>query len=336
MPSRSHERAAAVTGLPSLSRPVPSGRDRTWRPGWPVDPALILGTVQRGRTDPCCRLEPDGTAWWATRSPAGPVLVRISARPEGGEVQARAWGPGADWALDGLPELLGTADDPQALRPEPGHPRLVEASAQHAGWRVPRTRAVLETLIAVALSRPSGGTGARRAWRILVSGYGEPAPGSGRDVSSPALGMRIPPAPADWADIPAVDWLAAGVDDETRRLVITVAGLADRVQSCADLPPERARAALAALPGVSLGIAAQVGQRAFGDADAFDADDPQLAADVSWGLVGRVLDPEACAALMAGYAGQRYRVQRLLELAEVRAPRRELRPWPPAPPPPRR
>src|ERR1700727_2214821 len=37
-------------------------------------------------------------------------------------VAARAWGPGADWALAALPDLLGASDDPAGFRP--GHPPL--------------------------------------------------------------------------------------------------------------------------------------------------------------------------------------------------------------------
>ena len=36
---------------------------------------------------------------------------------DGSHVESRAWGPGAAWMLDGLPDLLGAADDPEGFRP---------------------------------------------------------------------------------------------------------------------------------------------------------------------------------------------------------------------------
>ena len=69
----------------------------------------------------------------------GPALARYSAprrarprwscaaRPADGEVHAEAWGPGAAWALESVPGLLGADDDPSGF--EPRHPVLVEALA---------------------------------------------------------------------------------------------------------------------------------------------------------------------------------------------------------------
>ena len=68
--------------------------------------------------------------------------------------------------------------------------------------------------------------------------------------------------------------------------------------------------------------AAEVRQRAHGDADAFSFDDYHVAKNVSWALTGEVLDDDACAEVISCYAGHRYRVQRLLELAGLARPRR--------------
>jgi 3-methyladenine DNA glycosylase/8-oxoguanine DNA glycosylase len=295
---------------------------RVWRPAWPVDVHLALASLQRGASDPAYRREPDGTVWRATRTPQGPVLLRLAAHPSAGEVAADAWGPGAEWALDGVPALLGADDDPSGFRPLPTHPRLLQAWQARPHWRVPRTRAVFEALVTAVLEQRVTGLESRRSWRVLVCGYGEPAPGPGRDVSSPALGMRVPPSPREWAAIPSWDWLRAGVEESRHRVVVAAAAVAGRLEGTADLTGEPAAALLRRVPGVGVWTAAEVRQRAHGDPDAFSWSDYHVAANVSWALTGQVLDDVGCAQVIQPYRGHRYRVQRLLELAGVVRPRR--------------
>jgi 3-methyladenine DNA glycosylase/8-oxoguanine DNA glycosylase len=71
--------------------------------------------------------------------------------------------------------------------------------------------------------------------------------------------------------------------------------------------------------------AAEIRQRAHGDADAFSWSDFHVAKNVSWALTGQVLDDAGCAQVVECYRGHRYRVQRLLELAGVERPRRAPR-----------
>jgi 3-methyladenine DNA glycosylase/8-oxoguanine DNA glycosylase len=298
------------------------GHRRVWRPTWPVDVHLILASLQRGAADPAYRREPDGIVWRATRTPDGPVLLRLATRPSAGEVIADAWGPGADWALDGVPALLGADDDPRDFRPLSQHPRLVDAWRARPHWRVTRTRAVFEALVTAVLEQRVTGLESRRSWRVLVCGYGEPAPGPGRDVSSPALGMRVPPGPRDWAAIPSWDWLRAGVEESRHRVIVAAAAVAGRLEGTAGVVGEPAAAMLRQVPGVGVWTAAEIRQRAHGDPDAISWSDYHVAGNVSWALTGQVLDDAGCAEAVEPYRGHRYRVQRLLELAGVARPRR--------------
>ncbi len=295
---------------------------RAWRPGFPVAVHLTLSALQRGHGDPCYRREPDGTVWRATRTPDGPVLLRLAARPAAGEVLADAWGPGREWVLDGVPELLGGSDDPSGFRPAPEHVRLLAAWRALPGWRVPRSRSVFEALAAAALEQKVTGQQARGAWRQLVRSFGEPAPGPAAQDGGPAAGLRVPPAPAQWAAIPSWEWLRAGVDESRRRVVIAAAAVAGRLEQTLDRTGEDAARALRTVPGVGVWTAAEIRQRAHGDPDAFSWNDFHVARDVSWSLSGQVLDDAGCAELIEPYRGHRYRVQRLLELAGVRRPRR--------------
>ncbi|HEY6795243.1 MAG TPA: DNA-3-methyladenine glycosylase 2 family protein [Kineosporiaceae bacterium] len=294
---------------------------RVWRPGRPVPLGAVLGPLQRGPGDPSHRRQPDGVLWRATRTPDGPVLLRLAVRPADGEVHAHAWGPGAGWALDGVPELLGDADDPRGFAPAPEHRVLVEAHRTRPGWRVPRSRAVFEALAAAALEQRVTGVEAWSAWRRLVLRYGEVAPGPAGAHHGIAAGLRVPPAPRDWAAIPSWEWLRAGVEAARRQVVIAAAAVAGRLEATVDLPGEEAARSLRTVPGVGVWTAAEVRQRAHGDADAFSWADYHVSRNVTWALTGRVQDDAACAALIERYRGHRFRVQRLLELAGAARPR---------------
>jgi 3-methyladenine DNA glycosylase/8-oxoguanine DNA glycosylase len=299
------------------------GRRRLWRPGFALELGTTLAGFARGAADPCFRREPDGTVWRATRTPDGPVLLRLAPQPALAQIEATAWGPGADWALDGVPELLGGSDDPSGFVPAPEHPRLVAAWRAHPGWRVPRSRAVFEALVPAALEQRVTGLEARRAWRSLVNGYGEPAPGP----SALAGGLRVPPAPADWRQIPSWVWLRAGVDEARRRVVLAGAVVAGRLEQTAapGLEPAEVSRRLRSLPGVGIWTSAEVRQRAHGHPDAFSFADFHVSRNVSWALTGQVLDDAGCAEVIERYRGHRFRVQRLLELQGVVRPRRAPR-----------
>lgn len=298
---------------------------RTWVSGRPVAVRVTLASLRRGGGDPCFRVQPDGVVWRATRTPDGPVLLRLQGVPAEAAVRAHAWGPGSDWALDGVPQLLGERDDPSGFAPRSEHPRLVAAYRARPGWRVTRSRAVFEALAAAALEQRVTGGEAHEAWRGLVHRFGEVAPGPAGVQGAFAYRMRVPPAPRDWLAIPSWEWLRVGVDQARRRVVIAGARVAGRLEQTLDLDGddagERVAAALRAVQGVGVWTAAEIRQRAHGDPDAFSWSDFHVARNVSWALTGEVLDDAGCAELIECYRGHRYRVQRLLELDGAKRPR---------------
>ena len=223
------------------------------------------------------------------------------------------------------PGLLGDADDPSGFVPDPQHPVLVRAWRARPGWRVPRSRAVFEALAAAALEQVVTGAESRRAHRMLLHRYGEPAPGPATAPGEPAHGMLVPPTPAQWAAVPTWEWLRAGVEQRRSRVVVTAARVAGRLEQTLGRSGPDAERALRSLPGVGVWTAAEVRQRAHGDADAFSFADYHVSRNVSWALTGRVMDDDGCAEVIERYAGHRYRVQRLLELQGVGRPRRAPR-----------
>jgi 3-methyladenine DNA glycosylase/8-oxoguanine DNA glycosylase len=301
---------------------VGAGAERCWRPGRALDLDATVSVLRRGCGDPAVRRDAEGAWWWATRTPCGPALLRLRAAAPEGAVLARAWGEGAPWVLEGVPELLGEDQDESGLRPRPEHVRLVAAWRAHPGVRVPRTRAVFEALAGAAVEQVVTIGEARRAWRDLLVRFGEPAPGPAAAPGGPAAGMRVPPSPRQWAAIPSWEWLRAGVEERRRRVVQVAARSASGLERTVLLPPERVEPALRTLPGVGVWTAAEVRHRAHGDPDAFSFADYHVAKDVSWALTGEVLDDAGCAEVIECYRGQRFRVQRLLQLAGCSRPRR--------------
>ncbi len=283
----------------------------------PVDLRLTLGIHRRGRGDPALRFEVSGSAWRATRTPAGAVTLFVEAGV--GTVRARAWGPGSDWAIDHLGALAGLDDEPEALAPR--HPAVADAVRRLRGLRVGRTGAVLEALVPAILEQKVTGDEARRAYRGLMWTYGEPAPGP--------PGLRLPPAPDVLASLPYHAYHPLGLERRRADLIRAVAREANRLERlavAAGNPGDDRAAAYAALrvfPGIGPWTAAEVGIRAFGDPDAVSVGDYHLPSVASWALAGEPRgSDERMLELLEPYRGQRGRVLRLLELAGIGPPRR--------------
>jgi 3-methyladenine DNA glycosylase/8-oxoguanine DNA glycosylase len=221
-------------------------------------------------------------------------------------VDGAAWGPGAEWLLDGLPELLGGADDPASF--DPAHPVLRAATARLRGLRIGRTRRVFEALVPAVLEQKVPGGEARRAWRYLLRRFGEPAPG--------APEMRVPPPPEVWARIPSWEWHRSGAEAVRARTIMNAARVASRLEA------DAAEVRLRSLPGIGGWTAAEVRQRANGDPDAVSVGDYHIPGLVGWALTGRKVDDAGMLELLEPYAGHRYRVTRLLELSGNHPPRR--------------
>ena len=80
---------------------------------------------------------------------------------------------------------------------------------------------------------------------------------------------------------------------------------------------------LASLPGVGPWTIAEIMRNAFGDPDAVSVGDYHVPSMVAWALAGESrADDARMLELLEPYRGQRGRVQRLLELGRVFAPRR--------------
>ncbi|MHA0289664.1 DNA-3-methyladenine glycosylase family protein [Mycobacterium sp. C3-094] len=270
----------------------------------PASPALTLSPLRRGRADPCYHDAPDGAIWRTSLLASGPVTARIT-RDAIDTVGCEAWGPGAAQFTDELPALLGADDDTTGFDPQ--EPTIAKAHQRVPHLRLGRTGRVLEALVPAVLEQRVYGKDARRAWRTLVGKYGAPAPG-------PApTHMRVPPTAEGWRRVPSWEFHLANVDPGRARTVVGCAQRADALERLVHRSCEAARTAMTSLPGVGVWTAAEVAQRAMGDADALSIGDYHLATMVGWSLLGHPIDDDAMVALLAPLSPHRHRAVRLLE-----------------------
>ncbi|MBM7515184.1 DNA-3-methyladenine glycosylase family protein [Nocardioides nitrophenolicus] len=304
--------------MTSPDQPVAPDAARVWRPGHPVPVGGLLRQQRHGGGDPTHRLALAGRHWRACRTPQGAVTLAVTEQDADGAVTAQAWGPGADWALAQLPDLLGERDDWSAF--EPRHPVLAEARRRHPHLRQGRTGLVLEALVPAIIEQKVTGQEAFAGFRALVRRHGTPAPGPGA-----TLGLMLQPDAATLRQVPSWEWLRFHIDPARSRAVVTAARHAEALERAAGLSGEEAERRLRALPGIGVWTAAEVRQRALGDPDAVSFGDYHVAKDVGWALEGRLFDDAELARYLRPWAGQRGRVPMLVAAAGLHRPRRGAR-----------
>ncbi|WP_375405125.1 DNA-3-methyladenine glycosylase family protein [uncultured Amnibacterium sp.] len=289
----------------------------------PAEPVELLATVRvlrRGAGDPTFRREIDCPVVWRTvRTPAGGATLRLAQHADG-SVHAYAWGDGAEWAIDGVPELLGAGDDWSGLDVA-AVPLLAETHRRHPGLRLTRCRQVVEMLVAAILEQKVATVDAHRAWAWLIRRHGEAAPGPAPD------GMRVPPPVQTWRRIPSWDWHRAGVDPKRSAAVMAATAVGPGLERTLALGRGGAEVAkrLRSVPGVGIWTSAETTQRSHGDPDAPSFGDLHLPGIVGTALIGEKVDDAGMLELLEPWRGDRQRVMRLIVASGVAVPRRAQR-----------
>jgi 3-methyladenine DNA glycosylase/8-oxoguanine DNA glycosylase len=295
--------------------------ERRFVPAQPVDLRLTLAIHRRGPRDETLRFSSDGSTWRTMGAPDGPVTIRLV--PDGDGIRAQAWGPGAAWAIEQAPELVGADDDPgDFIGLAARHPLVRTLLARYHAIRIGRTGRVLEALVPAIIEQKVTGDEAQAGFVALVRRHGKPAPGPWDAAGRPAP-MRVVPSPKVLAGLPGYAYHPLGIERRRADAIRFAASRATRVEECAAMPLPDAYARLRALPLVGPWTEAEVGLRAFGDADAVSVGDFHLGAAVCWALAHEEHGTdERMLELVAPFAGQRARVIRLIEAAGIHAPRR--------------
>lgn len=276
--------------------------------------ALTLRTLLRGSGDPTMLIDASGF-WRAARTPLGPGTLHLRQAADGA-VHARAWGAGAEWLIDRVPELLGHGDDWSELDLS-AHRPLAEVLRRSPGLRLARANLVFEMLAPSILEQKVTSIEAWRGYRALVRLYGELAPGP--------VALHIAPSAEQWRRVPSWAWHRAGVDPRRSRTLLTAALVAPGLERTLSLGRggEEVARRLRSVPGVGLWTASEVMMRAHGDPDAVSVGDYHLPAAVGFALTGRFgVDDEGMLELLEPWRGHRQRVIRLIGRSGVRAPRR--------------
>lgn len=273
-----------------------------------MDLARTLHPLRRGDGDPTMRIV-HGEAIAALHSPDGPATLRV--RSTSHAIEAEAWGPGAGWALESAPGIVGADDDDGGFSPR--HEVVAEAWRRYRGVRLTRSSGVLLSLIPAILEQKVTGVQARRSYRLMVRAVGESAPGP--------FALLVPPDPARLSTLPYFAFHPWGVERRRAELIRAVSQRAERIESTELRSPGEVAAMLRTFRGIGPWTVAEVSRTALGDADAVSLGDFHLPHLVCWALARepRGTD-ERMLQLLEPYRGQRGRVQRLLEAAHVRAP----------------
>lgn len=310
--------AAASQSIPaSQSIQAEPGATRcleaTITPAEPVDVLRTLSVHRRGSFDPTARVTPEGF-WLTLNTPTGPATILVT--QGGSTITVKAWGDGAEWAIDGSRGLLGLDDDWRDLDLS-GSPALAEVLRRQPGLRLSGTGLVMAALIPAIIEQRVTTVEAHRAWYGLIKRYGTAAPGPAPQ------GMYVTAAPAAWALIPSWEWHRAGVDPRRSRTVLSVCSVApalERANSAVD-----AARRVQTVSGVGRWTAAETTQRSHADPDSVSVGDYHLAAHIGWALTGAPVDDDGMLELLEPWLGNRQKIVRLILASGYRKPRRGAR-----------
>jgi 3-methyladenine DNA glycosylase/8-oxoguanine DNA glycosylase len=237
------------------------------------------------------------------RTPHGPASMGVTVHD--GAVEARAWGPGAEWILHTLPDLLGERDDPRGFRPT--HPVLREMHRSRPGLRLTRSNAVVDALIPTIIEQKVTSQDARSSYLRLLNALGEPAPGP--------LGLTLPPAPELLASLPYYKLHRFGIERRRAQILGHACSYASRLEETLAMTKEEATRRLRALPGVGPWTVGHVTRLAYGDPDAVIVGDFHIPHMATWTLAGEPRgSDERMLELLEPYRGHRGRALRLIEI----------------------
>lgn len=284
--------------------------DRLFEAVTPLNWRRTTNIFGMGRTDPTARQLPEGYVR-ALHTPEGMATVALSQDAAGLRVQG--WGPGARWAVQRAPDLVGARDDPAAFAPE--DPRVAELVRRFPGLRIGNTATVYELLVPVLCGQLIATREATAAWIGIVREFGHPAPGP--------YDLGLPPTPREMLRIPEFAFRKVGLMRRFAETLLRCCAVIKRLEEARQMPLEDALRRLQAVPGVGPWTAGHLAQAALGHADAVVIGDWHLPNTVSLFFGGPDRSDDArMLELLEPFRPHRGRVTRLILATGLSAPRR--------------
>ena len=247
------------------------------------------------------------SAWWATTTPEGPATLQLQ-RSDPETITSKAWGSGAEWVSNKIPDLLGQSDNSDSFQPEGKVAELWKTNR----FRLGRTDIVWDAAVGAILSQKVQVTKAMISLRGMRNLFGTTAPGPIRS--------KLLPRPERVAEMNYSDFHSLGVERKRAETIIRLAKEIPRIRVAApgNAPDESAdqqnMLRLSKIKGIgpwSLGLIAAV---VYGDTDAVPVGDYHIPNTVAWNLhsIPRSDDSEMLE-ILEPYRPHRWRVIRLCE-----------------------
>lgn len=284
----------------------------TWRPiesRWSI--RRTLAPHRYGRADPTTRFG-EREMVRAARTPDGPgtLWIRWSADPAPAAevaVTADAWGPGAQWLLDGVDRLIGRDD--RAVEFDDAAPAVRRALDARRSVRVTASGDPYHLLLPTVIGQRITGHESLRQWARLANELGQPAPGP----ADLAGDLRLPPEPHVVARTPLWWFHPIGIEAARARTLVEAGRHADKMWAWAEDGPTRLAERLRLLRGVGAWTADEVVGPTCGDPDSVPVGDYHYPNQVAWALAEEPRgDDERMLELLAPYAPHRGRVLRAI------------------------
>ncbi len=263
----------------------------------PLDPVGTLRFALFGPHDPTGRLE-GGLLAKAWQTPEGPVTLALALDVD--RWRAKAWGPGAGWAIARVAGLTGDHDDRAGWPSEDEAARALDA--RHRGLRLITLPWRADALVAIVLQQRVRFSDAARSWSKLLATVGDDAPGP--------LGLRTLPPWRRLQAMPAGTWQRWEVDAQRARTLHEVAWLARAIDTGS---ADDAEAQIATRPGIGPWTRGMFAGHVLGDADACIPGDVHLPRLVhAWQGDPRPPTDASMLAHLEAYTPHRFRIVRML------------------------
>lgn len=267
----------------------------------PYDLGSTLAGMRFGLRDPTALFDRTSVLK-AAHTPDGPVTLTVRHRSQDGMLDVELDGPGTAWTEERAPALLGLLDRPEDWRT--GHRRLESARRRAPGMRLGQAISVSEVHVAAVLQQRVKFVEAATAWARVTLRRNLAAPGTDRVV--------LPLDAAAWRAVPSYELRAHGVELKRYQALQVAVRAAPHLETARD-DRAKVRELMMSLRGTGVWTTEMVMGYGLGDPDAVPFGDVHLPHEVSkfFEDVPHGSD-ERMAELLAPYAGNRFRVIRLI------------------------